>query len=312
MTESNPFDVTGDFETLRERGRDLVARGSYREAAAVYLRAAEVATEAGDADLADEALCGWGAAETELGNAAEVMPELRRILLGSTVDQNCCLAAYTLARAHELEGQIRKALFYARLFRDRAEYVERPGLTGLAQNLLGNLLVAEGREAEAANCYRLALRTSDDAAPIWIASAEGNLGYCLISRATARKAVRSARMREGLRLLYRSIRSFRRSGAVQHTMLPHQDLCYAHLELKRPAQARRHGQRALRLAERYQDSAVIKSCLYLLGQVALLEGDTETARDVFGELGERFYSGQPDLADLLLGLDLRQVVNLRA
>ena len=138
-------DTTEDFETLRDRARALVAKGSYQEAGAAYLQAVEVATAAGETDLADEALCGWGAAETELGNGAEVMPELRRILLGSPVDHNCCLAAYTLARAHELGGQIKKALFYARLFRDRAEYVERSGLRGLAQNLLGNLLVAEGR-----------------------------------------------------------------------------------------------------------------------------------------------------------------------
>ena len=214
-----------DFETLRDRGRELVAKGSYREAAAAYRQAVEVATAAGEADLADEALCGWGAAETELGNGVEVMPELRRILLGSAVDHNRCLAAYTLAHAHELEGHLKKALFYARLFRDRAEYVEREGLTGLAQNLLGNLLAAEGREGEAADCYRRALRHYEEAPPIWTAIAEGNLGYCLLSRATAVKHLRGARMREGLRLLYRTIRTFRHGGAIQYTMLPHQDLC---------------------------------------------------------------------------------------
>ena len=304
--------VTEDFKTLRDCARDLVARGSYREAATVYRQAVEVATAAGEADLADEALCGWGAAETELGNGVEVMPELRRILLGSAVDHNRCLAAYTLAHAHELEGHLKKALFYARLFRDRAEYVEREGLTGLAQNLLGNLLAAEGQEAEAAECYRTALRHYKDAPPIWTASAEGNLGYCLLSRATAAKTLRRARMREGLRLLYRSIRTFRNVRAVQHTILPHQDLCFAHLELKRPVSARRHGQRALELAEKCQDLAVVKNCLYLLGQAAMQQRDTEAASEFFGELEQRFYPEQTGLATVLMSLDLRQVVNLRA
>lgn len=305
-------DTTGDFETLRDRARDFVARGSYREAATVYRRAVEVATGAGETDLADEALCGWGAAETELGNGAEVMPELRRILLGSPVDHNCCLAAYTLARAHELEGQIKKALFYARLFRDRAEYVERGGLPSLAQNLLGNLLVAEGRETDAAACYRTALSHAKNVPATWKVAAETNLGYCLVVSAIGSRGVRRNRMREGLRLIYRSIRTFRREGAVQHSMLPHLDLCFAHLELKRPVSARRHGQRALELAERYDDPATIKNSLYLLGHVALLEADTKAARHCFGEVEQRFYPDQAGLADLLMSVDFRQVVNLRA
>ena len=310
--ESCAVEVTEDFETLRDRGRDLVAKGSYRDAATVYRQAAQVATDAGEADLADEALCGWGAAEAELGNGVEVMPELRRILLGSAVDHNCCLAAYTLARTHELEGEIKKALFYARLFRDRAEYVDREGLTGLAQNLLGNLLVAEGQEREAADCYRTALRNTEDAPPTWLATAETNLGYCLLVTETGRIGLRRTKMREGLRLVYRSIRTFRREGATQHTMLPHLDLCFAHLQLNRTTLARRHGIRALDLAEKCRDFGVVKNCLYLLGQVAMQQGDAEAASEYLSELERRFYPEQTGLATVLMSLDLRQVVNLRA
>ena len=305
-------EVTEDFETLRDRGRDLLAQGSYREAAAVYRQAVQVATAASESDLVDAALCGWGAAETELGNGVEVMPELRRILLGSEVDDNCWLASYTLARAHELEGQIRKALFYARLSHHHSAHAQRPGLTGLSHNLLGNLLVAEGREADAAAEYRTALRHAEDSPLTWTAGAETNLGYCLLVGAVRSKGFRRGRMREGLRLIYRSIRTFRREGAVQYSMLPHLDLCFAHLELHRAATARRHGQRALALAKQYDDPAAIKNSLYLLGHVALQEGDSETARQYFGELGHRFYPDQAGLTDVLMSLDLRQVVNLRA
>ena len=303
---------TQDFESLRDHARELVATGSWREASAVYRQAANVAIAVDQADLADEAFCGWGASETELGNGVEVMPELRRVLLGSTVDHNCCLAAYTLARAHELQGQTRKALFYAQLFRDRAEYAERDGLVSLAQNLLGNLLVAEGRVTEAAVCYRTALRNTAGAPPTWIAAAETNIGYCFLVDAIGPKGLRRARMRAGLRLVYRGIRTFRREGAVQYTMLPHLDLCLAHLELKRPDSARRHGQRALELAEQYEDVATIKNCLYLLGQVALLDGNADVAREYFSELELRFYPERTGLATMLMCLDLRQMVNLRA
>ncbi|MCY3970661.1 MAG: hypothetical protein OXG74_12060 [Acidobacteria bacterium] len=300
-----------DFETLRDRARDLGNSGSYRKAAVLYGRAAEAATATGDIDGADEALCGWGAAETELGNGTEVMPELRRILIGSSNDDNCWLASYTLARAHELEGQTKKALFYARLSHHHSAHVRRQGLTGLSHNLLGNLLVAEGREAEAATEYRIALRESENSPPTWVAGAETNLGYCLLVGAIRARGLSRARMREGLRLIYQSIRTFRRESAVQYSMLPHLDLCFAHLELKRPASARRHGLRALELAKQYGDSATTRNSLYLLGHVALLEADTEAARQYFGELGQRFYPDQAGLTDLLMSVDLRQVVNLR-
>ncbi len=311
VRETRAAEPAGDFKTLRDRARQLGDSGSYREAAVLFLRAAEAATASGNADQADMALCDWGAAETELGNGTEVMPELRRILLGSNDAHNCWLASYTLARAHELEGQTRKAVFYAQLSHHHSRHVEREGLTGLSHNLLGNLLVAEGREAEAAAEYRTALRHRENSPPTWVAGAEGNLGYCLLVGAI-RARIRRGRMREGLRLIYRSLRTFRREGAVQYSMLPHLDLCFAHLELKRSASAKRHGERALELARRYDDTATIKSSLFLLGHVALLEADKEAARHCFAELGQRFYPDQVGLTDLLMSVDLRQVVNLRA
>lgn len=310
--EACGVEATEDFETLRDRGRELGNAGSYAEASAVYRRAAEVAAAAGEGDQADEAVCGWGTAETELGNGAKVMPELRRVLLGSAVDYNCWLASYTLARAHELEGQIKKALFYARLSHQHSVGAHRPGLTGLSHNLLGNLLVAEGHEGDAAVEYRAALHQADSSPPTWVAGAEGNLGYCLLVRAIRSTGFRRNRMREGLRLIYRSIRTFRREGVLQYCMLPHLDLCFAHLEFQRPATARRHGQRALALAKQYDDPSTIKNSLYLLGHVALADGDTETAHQYFNELRHRFYPDHAGLTDVLMSLDLRQVVNLRA
>ena len=304
--------VTEDFETLRDRGRELVAKGSYREAAAAYRQAARVATAASEGDLADEALCGWGAAETELGNGVEVMPKLRRVLLGSSVDHNCWLASYTLARAHELEGQVKKALFYARLSLYHSEYVERPGLTAGSRNLLGNLLVADGRETAAAAEYRIALREAHNAPPAWTATAEVNLGYCLLANAFEGNCLRPSRLREGLRLTYSSLRTLRREQAGPLLVWPHLDLCFAYLEMERLETASRHGRRALELAERYENRDAAKSCLYLLGQAAMLQGNAEAARQFFTELEKRFYPDQTGVSAVLMSLDLRQVVNLRA
>lgn len=304
-------DVTGDFETLRDRGRELGNNGAYAEAATVYRRAAQAAAAAGDGDRADEAVCGWCTAETELGNGAKVMPKLRQVLLGSTVDYNCWLASYTLARAHELEGQIKKALFYARLSLHHSAHVARPGSTAGSHNLLGNLLLAEGCEADAAGEYRKALRESKDAPPTWVAGVEGNLGYSIVAGTTG-QGLRRARVREGLGLLYRSLRTFQRAKAYLDAAISHLDVCFAHLELERPRAAKRHGEKALALAEGHGDSDTIKNCLYLLGQTAMLEGESELAQQYFSELERRFYPGRSGLANVLMSLDLRQVVNLRA
>jgi len=310
--EACVVDSAEDFETLRDRARDLGNSGSYREAASLYRRAAEVATAAGDSDRADEALCGWGTAETELGNGVDVMPELRRILLGSDNDYNRWLASYTVARAHELEGQIRKALFYARLSLQHSTYVDRSGSTAGSRNLLGNLLIAEGREIDAAAEYRKALGESHGAPPAWTATVQVNLGYCFLADAFRGNHSRQRQLRQGLQLTYRSLRTLRREQAGPLLVWPHLDLCFAYLEMKRPKPANRHGLRALELAERYENRDVAKNCLYLLGQTAMLQRDTEAARQFFGELEQRFYPDRTGLADMLMSLDLRQVVNLRA
>ena len=304
--------VTEDFDALRRRGRELVAKGAYRQAVAIYRQAAQLATVGGQADLADEALCGWGVAETELGNGVEVMPELRRVLLASTVTYNCWLASHALALAHELEGQVKKALFYARLSLNYSAYVDRPGSTAGSRNLLGNLLLAEGREADAAAEYRKALGESKGAPPTWVAGVEGNLGYCIVAGArTNGRRLREARVRKGLRLLYRSLRTFKRAGARLDIAISHLDVCFAHLELKRTRAAKRHGEKALELAEGHGDSDTVKNSLYLLGQAAMLEGESEKAQEYFSELERRFYPDRTGLANLLMSLDLRQIVNLR-
>ncbi len=306
-------DVTEDFDALRRRGRELGNSGAYAEASAVYRRAAEVAAAAGDGDRADEAVCGWGTAETELGNGVEVMSKLRQVLLASTVDYNCWLASHALARAHELEGQVKKALFYARLSLNHSVYVDRPGSTAGSRNLLGNLLAAEGREGAAAAEYRKALGESKGAPPTWVAGVEGNLGYCIVAGArTNGRRLREARVRKGLRLLYRSLRTFKRAGARLDVAISHLDVCFAHLELKRTRAAKRHGEKALELAEGHGDSDTVKNSLYLLGQAAMLEAESEKAREYFSELERRFYPGRAGLANLLMSLDLRQIVNLRA
>ena len=66
------------------------------------------------------------------------------------------------------------------------------------------------------------------------------------------------------------------------------------------------------LAEEIGEVDLIKNALYLSGQVAVLLDDEARGREIFAELQRRFYPGQPFLADLLVNVDVRPLINLRA
>jgi tetratricopeptide (TPR) repeat protein len=89
------------------------------------------------------------------------------------------------------------------------------------------------------------------------------------------------------------------------------ELCYGLLEVGRHRQACRHGERALVLAERLGDSFGIKNSLYLLGEAERLLGRDERARACFDRL-QSLFPDTPFLTDMLMAVDLRQMINLRA
>ena len=95
-------------------------------------------------------------------------------------------------------------------------------------------------------------------------------------------------------------------------MMVRLDLCFALMELGRLRAAERHVRLAHRLVEEIGEVGEAKNCLYLLGQVAVLQERMEDARGWFEQLQRRFYPSQPRLADFLIGVDVRKMINLRA
>jgi len=113
-------------------------------------------------------------------------------------------------------------------------------------------------------------------------------------------------------VLYRCLRSARRHGWERLEMIARIDLCYAHLELGRLEAAERHGRRGLELGESIGETDWVKNALYLLGEVAVLSGSASRGYAWFHELQHRFYPEQPHLPELLLAVDVRKLINLRA
>ena len=66
------------------------------------------------------------------------------------------------------------------------------------------------------------------------------------------------------------------------------------------------------LAERLADTDAKKNALYILGAAAIATGDRVGARRHFERLQQGFYPEADHLPELLLHVDVRQLVNLKA
>ena len=277
--------------------------GRLEEAYERYVAAFAAAELLGDHELVDRAFCNRAALGIALGRGEDPVPRLCTILLRNRSRSISFLAANTVARACELRRDYTKGLFYARIARDHAEAVARPEWLATASNQIGNLLLAESYFEDAAASYRQALALIADGGSPRQLVFEANLGYCELVL---------GRHKSGLSLLYRCLRTALRRDWARIEMIARIDLCYAHLELGRFETAERHGRRGLALAERIGESDWIKNALYLLGESAVLAGADGRAYAWFHELQRRYYPAQSHLPDLLLSVDIRKLINLRA
>jgi tetratricopeptide (TPR) repeat protein len=295
--------IEAAFEELRSRGERAIQAGHLEEAAEILEQALVWAREQGDQRLEDLAVCNRSAVVIELGRGDSELPRLREILLRNNDPAGCRVAAYNIARHYELTKNYKKALFYARITRDRSESLGRRDWLASSYNLIGNTLLAESFVEEACVEYEKALELIPDEPSVARAQILDNLGYCRVLQ---------GRTEEGYTLLYDSLRWLRRLGARRHEISARLDLCFAHLETGRYRHARRQGTLALRLAESLQERDSVKNALYLLGEMANLSEDVATARGYFTRLHRDFYPEAGYLPEFLLAVDVRKLVNLHA
>lgn len=292
-----------DYESLWRRAENAKDAGRLEEALGLYGQSLTAARRAGDGELIDRATCNEAAVAIALGEIDTRIPAMREILMRNGSPTNCYLAAYNLARAYELRKEPKKGLFYARIARERAEQVGHPQRRGAAYNQMGNALLAESLFEDAAASYRRALGVVPEALTDWHLLCHANLGYCEVAL---------GRHRAGVARLYRVLRGARRAGSRRVEMMVRLDLCFALMELDHLRAAERHARRAHSLVEQIGEVGEAKNCLYLLGQVAVLQDRLDEARAWFEQLQRHFYPSQPKLADFLLGVDVRKMINLRA
>ena len=237
------------------------------------------------------------------GLPAEHLQRLREILMAGEDDTNCRLAAYNIARAAEFTKDFRKGQFYARIALDRSRVLANDDWLASSHNQLGNLLIAESRFEDASAEYERALALLSTAPSVRRALILTNLGYAQVVL---------GRPRRGVARCYESLRTLRRLGSRREQITPLLDLCFGLLELGKLERAVRHGLRALAFAEEAGERDSVRHALFLLGEAAQQAGDTETARARFASLQRSFFPEAPHLTDVLLTVDVRKLINLKA
>ena len=291
------------FGELRDRGRRAVESGRLSDALDLFDRALAVARESGEAQQVDLAMANRGAVLISLGRQQEVIPELRGILVANRCPENCFFAAYNLSRAYYRSKQAKKGLFYARIARDRALALENRDWLAAGHNQVGSGLFLESYFEEAEAEYRRALDLGVAEHSVEHSMLLANLGYCLMTL---------DRGRDGVALALQALRSVRRRGARLYEVWPELFLSYGYLEMERIKSARRHGERALQLAESSGDSELVKNALFMLGEVEKTCGELERAHEHFSLLQQRFYPANPQVVALMVSVEMRNIVNLRA
>jgi tetratricopeptide (TPR) repeat protein len=295
--------IEAEFEELRSRGEKAIQAGRLDEAETLLDQALAWARAQADPRWIDLAVCNRSAVLIELGRGESELSRLREILLRNGDPTSCRVAAYNIARHYELTKNYKKALFYARITRDRSDALGRRDWLASSHNLIGNTLLAESFVEAACAEYEKALELIADEPSAARAQILDNLGYCRVLQ---------RRYEEGYRLLYESLFWLRRLSARRHEISTRLDLCFAHLETGRFRNARGQGTAALRLAEELGERDAVKNALYLLGEAANLSGDAETARDYFLRLQGDFFPEAGYLPEFLLAVDIRKLVNLHA
>lgn len=294
--------VRVEYEALRDRASEVLSQGNLQEALDAFTRAHQVARRMAEPDLEDVAFCNRSAVAIRLELDDGSVPALRQMLLRTADPEVGYLSAYNLARAYDNRKNYRKALFYARIAHRYSIELGEADQQASALNWIGNARVALNDFVGALEEYRLAdlLIVGEDSERRSVILT--NLGYCLLL---------TGETDEGLDSVIRGLRMARRVRAPLAESLGHLCLSFAHLLLGRPWYAVRHGAEALELAEAHNDPPIMKLALLLLGE-AYKQGDkVPAALECFELLQETYYPGMSQVPEMLLGVDVCRVINLR-
>jgi tetratricopeptide (TPR) repeat protein len=296
--------ATDRYLRLTDLAQRAFTRGRLERSLALFSTAEDEAKRAGDRELADRAFCNRCVVLLELDRLDGAVGELKTVLMRARDPFTAWMAAYYTAQVYEVEGNIARALAYARRASEQADACgERRAKKGSA-NLHGVLALKDSRFAEAAEHFRVALQfaTEDGEDVINLAVARDNLGYCLMC---------TGNKNEGIALCRDAAATLETSGTRQLLPEVYQDLCYGALEEARLDEAREWGTKALALAREFDHPTVARNTLMLLADAAMDFGDEEAAETYLQSLAE-YYPDFRGMKSFLRTFNVREVINLKA
>jgi tetratricopeptide (TPR) repeat protein len=288
---------TQTAEQLRQQAL-LLVRGSELEAALeVYDEA--LAAAAGDDELRELITINKADVLITLERGGTEVAELARVVMRRRNPRHVCLAAYALLFKHRMEQDYRRALFYGQLaLRAAEEFGDREYERAVLVDL-GNVYEMQSEISKAVECFESALRlipaeTETDRRSRGYTLE--NLGYCRLLE---------GEIDRGIALINEALPSLDDDTGKAEAFI---DLCYGFLERQDLDRALSYGEAGLEIAT---EPRQIRNAHFLLGEVACKRQDTAVADYHFGELA-KFYPDFRHLKNLLMAVDLRSMVNLKA
>lgn len=295
------------FAELRAAARDAFLASDLEGAVSIWDGAVAECESAGRDDLRDLAVCLRCAPLLELDRLSGEVAELKRILLRASLAEARSLAAYYISVSFDLTDDLERAHEYARRAVELAGTVTDPAHRANAANLCATLALRRSEFSEAETEYRKARDTFglvEGYGELMSAEAEDNLGYVYLC---------TDRIDEGVELVERACDRIERSAAEHALHQVLQDLCYGYILQNRLDTAKQVGVRGLELARAYDEPLVVKNLLFLLGEASVRSGDRFQARRYLSELTCYYpdLANSDEMVEVLLGMDLTAVVNLR-
>lgn len=299
MPQNNSFG-----QRALKRGIASFRSGQREQALHEFDDAMSWAIQHGDSDLWDRAFCNRYAVDLEDGaRDREGLSNLREIVLRTGDDENAFLAAYNAARAYDLRGDQDRALFYVNVAKDRCGRLCRHDWLAWSHNLAGNLYLSKSRIEDACIEYQTALALLPGGPHLARAQVLDNLGYCRMLQ---------NRTREGFASVFSGLRMLRKLGLEREEAPLRMSLCHGYLDLERADKALNHGSAGLEIAERHGDIESIKNGHYLVGEAYNQLGNEFAAYRCFRELQQRYFPSTPNIPELLMAVDVRGLINLKA
>ncbi|MGE5235277.1 MAG: hypothetical protein ACM3O7_02870 [Acidobacteriota bacterium] len=292
------------YVRLTKLAQRAFSKGHLERALRLFVAAEDEAHRLGDRELIDRAFCNRCVVLLELDRLDGAVGELKHVLMRARDPFTSWMAAYYTAQVYKAEGNMPRALAYARRASEMAATCGNPRALANSANEHGTLALVSSQFAEASGCFRQALAYASEHGddPVNIALFRDNLGYCLMC---------TGGVDEGLTLCSDAAASLETVGAKQYLAEVHQDLCYGYLQKGDLVNARQHGERALEFARRYDYPTVERNTLMLLADAAIDAGE-EAAADGYLEALSTHYPDFRGMKNFLLAFNVRDVINLKA